>query len=241
MSTRQSLLLITVVLGCSALACSLAIGEDQSSDTSQATAESGVPLADAGSTALDPLPEGQAVAVISHTDGQQVYNNQNVDLTVQSSTTTTQFVLKVNGSTVGIKPMPPGQSGATQAILSWKPSRNGTYSIQVLAYNGSTLNGSTSLNLVVSGDAPAEGGQPSGGGTCTGTVLVLELNFRDGPGTAAKRLGQFNISESVTVVGRNNDTSWYKVRRADGQEVWTINNGNWFRVEGACSALSVVQ
>jgi|GEM_PF-1365624 len=240
MSTRQSLLVMMVVLLLSTLACSLAIGEDQNSENGEPTKESeGVPLAEAGSTPLAPLPDGQAVAVISHTDGQQVYNNQNVDLTVQSSSTTTQFVLKVNGSTVGIKPMPPDQSGATQAILSWKPSRNGTYSIQVLAYNGSTLNGSTSLNLVVAGNAPAEGQQPSG--TCTGTVLVLELNFRDGPGTAAKRLGQFNISESVIVIGRNNDTSWYKVRRADGQEWWAVNNGNWFRVEGACSALSVVQ
>jgi uncharacterized protein YgiM (DUF1202 family) len=134
--------------------------------------------------------------------------------------------------------LPSEQTGPAQAILSWEPERTGTYSVEVVAFNGSSASAPASILLEVSGSASSSGGAASG---CTGRALVSQLNFRSGPGTTASRLGQFDVGESVTVVGRNAAGSWYKVQRANAQQVWVINNAQWFEVAGSCDNLPVME
>lgn len=177
------------------------------------------------------------VQILSPTSGAQVPINQRVDITVATDSTTTSFVLNVGGRVASTKAMPPGQSGAAQAILSWQPERLGSYSLEVIAFNGSRASAPAAILLDVSGVVS----QPSDGGTggCTGRVLVSELNFRSGAGTGASVLGKFDVGEPLTVVGRNADTSWYQVQRYNAQQVWVINNSQWLQVEGACASLPV--
>jgi len=71
--------------------------------------------------------------------------------------------------------------------------------------------------------------------------MVTELNFRDGPSTGATKLGQFEVGETVTAIGRNTVGNWYQVQRANSQQVWVINNTQWLRLEGPCGDLPIVE
>jgi hypothetical protein len=193
-----------------------------------------------GSNASAPQPgSGGAptVMILAPQSGQQVPANQNVDITVETSSTATRFQLNVEGRVASTKAMPPDQSGPAKAILTWKPNREGTYNLEVIAFNGAQASAPTALLLEVSGTAT--GTSPGTTGTCSGRALVSQLNYRDAPSTSATRLGQFDVGESVTVIGRNGDTSWYQVQRFNAQQVWVINNTQWLQVEGECSALPV--
>ncbi len=177
------------------------------------------------------------VQILDPASGAVVPANQRVDITVETDTQADRFQLNVGGRVAGTKSLPPDQTGPTKAILSWVPDREGIYSLEVVAFNGSAVSAPAALLLEVSGTA---GPGTSTGAGCTGRVLVSQLNFRDGPGTAMTQLGQFDVGETVTVVGRNADSSWYKVQRFNAQQVWVISNAQWIQVEGQCSALPVV-
>jgi uncharacterized protein YraI len=146
--------------------------------------------------------------------------------------------LNVSGRVASSKALPSGQAGPTKAILSWTPTQQGTFSLEVIAFNGAAASVPASMIVQVSGTASATSSGTSG--TCTGRVLVSQLNFRDGPGTGYTQLGQFDVGETVTVVGRDADTSWYKVQRINMQQVWTINDARWIQIEGDCSDVAVV-
>lgn len=166
---------------------------------------------------------------------------QRVDITVETDNTADRFQVNVGGRVAISKALPPGQSGPTKAILSWTPDRDGTYALEVIAFNGSAASVPVPLALVISGTGGSSvPGSTSGGTGCTGRALVSALNYRDGPGTGANQLGRFDVGESVTVVGRNADSTWYKVQRANTIQVWVIANPQWFQVEGPCGALPVV-
>ncbi|MBN1201716.1 MAG: SH3 domain-containing protein [Anaerolineae bacterium] len=220
---RAALSLVLLMLVGSLLACTLSWGEDEDQD---ATPD------DSGGGGSGGVP---TVHILSPQSGQQVPVNQRVDITVETNSTATSFVLNVGGRVAGTKAMPPGQSGPTQAILSWQPDREGTFSLEVVGFNGASAGLPAALLLEVSGTAS---GSPDGDtGVCSGRVLVSQLNYRAGPGTGATKLGQFDVGETVTVIGRNGDTSWYKVQRTNAQQVWAVNNTQWLQVEGACSSL----
>lgn len=219
-------LVCSVVLG----ACSLAFGQSERAPADQAQGDGALPRPDAG---IAPV-----VRIVDPPSGAVIPANQRVNLTVMTDTTATRFQLVVGGKNVSIVPLPPDQSGPTTAILSWTPTQQGTYSLEVTAYNGAVAGPPAALLLTVSGTASSS---PAGAVTgCTARVLVPELNFRAGPGVDQGRLGQFSTGEVLTVLGRSADLSWYKVRRATAQEGWVINNAQWIQLEGDCSALSVV-
>ncbi|MBN1681221.1 MAG: SH3 domain-containing protein, partial [Anaerolineae bacterium] len=189
---------------------------------------------DGGSTTGDTMP---SVRIVSPASGQTVPANRFVDITVETDSTTTSFLLKVNDRVASSKALPPDMVGPVQAILSWKPEREGAYNLEVIAFNEDNASAPAALALTVSGTA-VEG--PSGAtGVCTGRVLVSQLNFRDAPSTSAVRQGQFDVGETVTITGRNPDTSWYYIQRTNGQQAWVINNAQWMQVEGACDNLPV--
>jgi uncharacterized protein YgiM (DUF1202 family) len=48
------------------------------------------------------------------------------------------------------------------------------------------------------------------------------------------------VGETATVIGRNADTTWYKVQRINAQQVWVINNAQWMQIEGDCTGVAVV-
>ena len=147
--------------------------------------------------------------------------NRRLDLTVQTDTPATRFQLTVSGQVASTKSLPKDQSGPTSAILSWTPLREGTYSLEVVAYNDMLPGPPAAMLVTVSGTASGGGGSVAG---CTGRALVSQLNFRDGPGTANTKLGQFDTGETVTVIGRNGDNTWLKVQRINAQQVWVISS-----------------
>lgn len=208
------------------LACSLSLTPDE--EPASTTPGSG------GGAAAVGAP---TVMILDPPSGARVPSNQRVDITVETDSTADRFQLNVGGRVAGTKSLPPDQSGPTKAILSWMPDREGTYSLEIVAFNGSAVSAPAALLIEVSGTAASVGSTTAG---CTGRVLVSQLNFRDGPGTAMTRLGQFEVGETVTVVGRNADSSWYKVQRFNAQQVWSINNTQWLQVEGQCDGLPVV-
>jgi hypothetical protein len=178
------------------------------------------------------------VRILEPTSGVSVAANQRLDITVETDTAATRFQLNVSGRVASSKAMPSGQSGPTKAILSWTPDHQGTFSLEVIAFNGAAASTPASLIVQVSGTASAT--SPGQSGTCTGRALVSQLNFRDGPGTGYTQLGRFDVGETVMVIGRNADTSWYKVQRMNQQQVWVINNAQWMQVEGDCTGVPVV-
>lgn len=236
-SLRRTLAVLTLALALSA--CNLAIGT-----TGEPAPR---PTADPGAGTPEQVAAGgvPTVRIVSPVDGQQVPAHQRVDITVATDSTATSFLLNVNGRVASSKSLPAEQSGPTEAILSWTPGQEGSYTLEVIAAYGNLTSAPASVTLNVSGTAPAPNGAGAGGasGECTGRVLVGKLNFRDGPGTRAAKLGQFDMGETVRIIGRNADTTWYRVERAaNAQQVWTINNSQWIQTQGVCgTSLPVVE
>ncbi len=178
------------------------------------------------------------VTIIDPADGAVVPLGQRVDITVQTQTPADRFTLTVNGVVASTKALPPNQSGATSAILSWTPQYEGAYTLEVVAYHGVVAGPSATLQLQVAGAGAATGGA---GTACVGRVLVSQLNFRDGPGTNYTRLGQFQVGETVSVLGTDAARTWLKVQRVlNGQQVWVINKSQWLQLEGPCMNLPVL-
>jgi hypothetical protein len=221
-------LLALIALVGAALACTANLnGDGGSNNTSGGTG--------GGGNSVSTVP---IVRILEPASGVSVAANQRVDITVETDTTATSFLLNVSGRVASSKALPSGQAGPTKAILSWTPTQQGTFSLEVIAFNGAAASVPASMIVQVSGTASATSSGTSG--TCTGRVLVSQLNFRDGPGTGYTQLGQFDVGETVTVVGRDADTSWYKVQRINMQQVWTINDARWIQIEGDCSDVAVV-
>jgi hypothetical protein len=220
-------LVTLIALVGAALACTANLnGDGGSSNSSGGTG---------GGNSVSTVP---IVRILEPASGVSVAANQRVDITVETDTTATSFLLNVSGRVASSKALPSGQAGPTKAILSWTPTQQGTFSLEIIAFNGAAASVPASLIVQVSGTASAT--SPGASGTCTGRVLVSQLNFRDGPGTGYTQLGQFDVGETVTVVGRDANTSWYKVQRMNMQQVWAINNAQWMQIEGDCSGVAVV-
>jgi len=222
-SARIPALIVAALLAGATLACT-------------ATLESGTPDAQpaGGEDVSGPAP---TVRIVEPASGVRVAANQPLDITVATDTTTTSFLMSVGGRVATSKALPAEQSGPTQAILTWTPDREGTYTVQVIAFNGPAASQPAALIVEVSG--VASGPVPGGVAGCVGRVVVDSLNYREGPGTGATRLGQFALGETVTVIGRNADSGWWKVQRANAQQAWAVNNAQWLQVEGQCDAVPV--
>jgi len=221
-----SLALGAVLLITAALACSLDTGGSGSGSGESAPA----------ATSDNESGTTPVVTILSPASGQAVPRNQPVDIRVATDSTATSFMLKVNEQVASTRSLPNDLTGPAEAILTWNtPDRTGTYTLQVIAFNGSLFSEPATLTLEVSATAASTTG--TGGTGCVGKVLVSQLNFRDGPSLNGQRLGQFDVGETVSVIGRNSASTWYRVQRASGQQVWVTNNAQWFQVEGVCDNL----
>ncbi len=219
-------LLILVALIGAALACTANLNGEGGSGSGGGTG---------GGNSVSTVP---IVRIVEPASGVSVAANQRVDITVETDTPATSFLLNVSGRVASSKALPSGQAGPTKAILSWTPTQQGTFSLEIIAFNGAAASVPASLIVQVSGTASATSSGTSG--TCTGRVLVSQLNFRDGPGTGYTQLGRFDVGETVTVIGRDANSGWYKVQRMTLQQVWAINNAQWMQIEGDCSGVAVV-
>jgi hypothetical protein len=218
--------LALVALMAALLACTASFGEGD-------TTSSG------GTGGGNNVPPGIAptVFILNPPSGTRVPANQPVEITVETTSTTTNFLLNVDGRVASTKALPSDQSGPAQAILTWTPNRQGTVSLEVIAFNGGVASAPAALILDVSGTASG----PTGVGVtaCAGKALVSQLNFRDGPGTANTKLGQFAVGETMTIIGRSADSGWWQAQRLNGQQGWVINNAQWLEVSGACDAVPI--
>ncbi len=221
------LLIAAAMLIVAALACSLDL-VDKEAPPSQPGTPPGGP---AGADEVAPT-----VRIVAPTDGVTVPIGQPVDIEIETDRTATGFLLNEGGQVRSIINMPEGQTGPTRAILSWTPARAGSYHLEVIATNRSSTSAPAALSLIAAGTASAPGAT-----ACTGRVMVTELNYRDGPGTGARKLSQFDVGETVTVIGRNPENTWYQVQRANSEQVWVISNAQWLKLEGPCGDLPLAQ
>jgi len=223
------LLIAAAALAGGLLACSLDLAPGGSPPAEPRSAQPG----SGGAAEVEPAP---TVRIVAPAEGATVPIGQPVDIEVETDRTASGFLLSEGGQVRSIINMPEGQTGPSRAILAWTPSRAGSYRLEVIATNRSSTSAPAALTLQAAGTASIASAT-----ACTGRVLVTELNYRDGPSTGAAKLGQFEFGETVTVIGRNADASWYHVQRLNAQQVWVVNNSQWLKLEGPCSDLPLAQ
>lgn len=80
---------------------------------------------------------------------------------------------------------------------------------------------------------------PASGTEIGGTVAVRGLNVREGPGTSYRRIASLRSFETVTATGRNQETTWARVRFASNRTGWVATQ--YVTWEGDISTLPVVQ
>ena len=65
------------------------------------------------------------------------------------------------------------------------------------------------------------------------------INLRSGPGTAFSRVGQLRAGQSLPILGKNQDGSWWQVQLSDGSKAWIAA---WLvRAAGAVDQVPVAQ
>jgi hypothetical protein len=164
----------------------------------------------------------------------------------------TNLQLNVGNRTGGSKSFPEPATSA-EALLTWVPDREGTFELSVIAYRRtgpgeSIVSQPATVSLRVLGRDDTARNPVSGqaappvvsGGECLGRVLIGNLRIRSGPGTDFQNMGNFQLNEQLSLIGRNADGSWYQIRRLDGSQNWAINNAEWLQVSGDCAALPTV-
>lgn len=91
------------------------------------------------------------------------------------------------------------------------------------------------VNGVAAPPAPAPQPPPQG---ATAVVITGALNVRSGPGIGYSSITVIHQGQVVSLLGRNNDNSWVKVRVITGQEGWV--NASLIQANVAIGSLPVV-
>ncbi|MCI0710056.1 MAG: Ig-like domain-containing protein [Chloroflexi bacterium] len=232
-------LLLIFLLG-SVLACNLTTGGDDNSDNTGSS-----------ETANDTLNVQEnttppTIQIVSPADEQQVIVDTAVDVRVNATheVGVQRIQMSVDGNTVSSKSLLENPTDV-EVLLSWTPDQRGSFTLEVQAFHGST--GSQPAQIVlqvfpegsilsnpIGGQAPTAA---SASGTCTGRILISNLNSRSGAGTNFTKLGKFDVGENVLIIGRDAATEWYEIRRDNGEEVWVINNSDWLETSGDCASV----
>ena len=102
--------------------------------------------------------------------------------------------------------------------------------------NGNLLTPSTPLANLPSAASPlipavTPAAPPAG----TATVTAGHLNVRRGDGVAYQIIASLNLGQQVTLIGRNANHTWAKVRLANGQEGWV--NASYLNVAAGIGSL----
>ena len=187
------------------------------------------------------------VQILAPASGQQTTIGEDVEIRVVATDQrgVNRLQLNVSGRTSSSKSFPEAATTA-EALLRWRPDREGVFELSVVAFRQSVSSDPATLTLEVVGRSdpitnPVAGQATTttSTGECVGRVLIGNLRIRSGPGTSFENLGNFDLNEQVTVVGQNGDSSWVNIRRLDGSQNWVINNPEWIELTGSCAALPV--
>lgn len=191
-----------------------------------------------------------SVSILAPTSGQQVAMGIDVEIQVMASGTdgVDRVQLSVSGRTSSTKAFPEATNSA-EALLRWRPDREGTFNLSVVAFRGLSTSEPAVIQLQVVGRGdpitnPASG-QPNITNSrteCNARVLISNLRIRTGPGTNFQREGYYDLNEEVVVIGQSDNPNerWLKVRRLDRSEKWMLANSEWVAVTGNCDTLPVV-
>ncbi|HRE46463.1 MAG TPA: SH3 domain-containing protein [Aggregatilineales bacterium] len=193
-------------------------------------AGSSTPTPNAGET-LSPNGAGRPLVLIeAPTNGSQGVLRQPLTVKVRATDTNgiTRVVMREGGRVVVTLPSPNAQKEFS-VLLPYTPMRTGNITLEVIAYSQTGDSPPVSLTLEIVGSVgelrnPASLdptlGAASGQAVCTVKVNIDNLNMRRGAGTAYAIIVKLPLGEDLTVIGRNNDTTWLSVRRSNGMEGW---------------------
>jgi uncharacterized protein YgiM (DUF1202 family) len=226
---KQSTLTLTLFI-MATLACSITPTGNNSTSTSVVQ------------KATESVNGGTPPKVVIETPGSDAQAVIAQPLTVRVHATDTVGVTRVemreSGRVVASQPSPEPASDFT-ALLQYKPISTGHITLEVVAFRQSTVSDPARVTVTVVGSA-AELTNPSSlnptlgvaaGTICTTQVAVSGLAFRVGPGIGYRQIGTLQVSDNLTVIGRNHDMSWFQVKRANGTIGWlsagyTVPNGD---------------
>ena len=238
---RVTLLLTLLVMA--TLACNLTAGGGNGGNDAD---DEVVDTNDGGGQDTTP----PTVQIFTPTEGQQVLVDSPVEVRVgaQHPIGVQRIQMKVDDRIVSSKSLLDNPT-SVEVLLSWTPDQRGSYTLEVQAFHGATGSDAITVTLQVFPEgsilANPASGQPETvsdtASTCSGRVLISNLNSRSGPATTFSKMGTFSVGETVTVIGRNNASEWYKVRRENSNEVWVNNNDDWLETQGNCSNLPVAE
>lgn len=240
MARDKKIWLFVVLLLISALACNLTTGGDDNGDDTRNSGSSN------NTTSVQENTTPPTIQILSPADGQQVLVDTAVDVRVNATHEggVQRIQMSVDGNTVSSKSLLENPT-SVDVLLAWTPDRRGSFTLEVQAFHGSTGSQPAQITLQVFPEGsilsnPIGGQEPtadSASGTCTGRILISNLNSRSGAGTNFTKLGKFDVGENVLIIGRDAATEWYEIRRDGGEEVWVINNSEWFETSGDCGSL----
>lgn len=189
--------------------------------SSSSTPPTPLPGADDGTTPtveIEPLPGGA-----------QSYIGGRVEIRVRArdSIGITRVEMQDSGRVVVTQPSP-DPTTSFEAILTYIPTYTGSVTLTVIAYRRSVASppATVALSIVRTAadlDNPNALNPTTGvaaGAICSVKVNVNNLNLRAGPATTFDRLAQLAVGEDLIVTGRNADSTWYQVKRANTTRGW---------------------
>jgi hypothetical protein len=232
--------LVFTVLSVSALACNLVSAPDSTGTT--ATAVSAAPTS--------PPNDGTRPIVVIETpaNGSQAIVQQPFTVRVRATDTIgiTRVEMRESKRVVTTQPSPdPVQT--FEALLPYKPTSTGPLTLEVVAYRSDVVSDPVSVTLEIvgsqselrnPGSLDPTAGIASGNVICTAKVNNNILNLRGGPGTNYPIITKLGLGENLTVTGRSADSSWYQVKRENGQAGWVSQS--YVLTTGDCSQAPVI-
>ncbi len=147
----------------------------------------------------------------------------------------TRAELREGERVVAIQPAP-DPTREFEALLPYIPSQSGTLNLSVVVYRRAVASEPALLSLQV---VSSSGATQSASQACTAQVNVNNLNLRRGDSTNTEIITKLAIGEQLGVLGRNASSTWYQVRRTDGQVGWV--SAQYINRDGDCARAPVVQ
>lgn len=225
--------IMLALLAAAALACNLP------SDDVRTTGGSSDPGVDDGTT--------PSIVIESPQNGAQSYVGGKIEIRVRATDSIgiTLVQMRESGRVVFSQESPEPTTDFT-ALLSFSSTNAGAVTLEVVAYRRTiasspatiTLDIKRSINDLDNPNALDPTTGVSAGAFCTARVRVNNLNLRSGPSTDYPSLTKLGVGETLNVIGRNDDSSWWQIKRSNGGSGWV--SAQYVNTEGDCSRAPVV-
>ncbi len=236
MKRNTGLFAVTMLLFLAVLACTAPF------------AATPIPTTDATATPTNPPFSGPPPQVTIESPGANAQAVLNQSFTVRAHATDGVGVTRVEmheaGRIVAIQPSASSDRDLV-ALLEYRPAQLGSVKLEVIAYRGSVGSDPVVITVGIVANAaqlanpnsldPTSG--VAAGAACTARVNVSGLALRSGPGVNFKSITTLSTGETLNVVGRNADSSWFAVRRKLGANGCVSDS--YTKPTGDCSAAPV--